>query len=128
MIPQLEKEMWFVADSFEADNDGEGYICKFMRFAHNTPELSFHAKKFTRRLPNKKKKELAACQFARVTFTPGGRAYDYICELPDVEVGDKVVVFANGEEKEVEVTQVFKMSIADIPMAMEKYKKILRKA
>ena len=61
-------------------------------------------------------------------FNKGGHTYDYICEIPNTVLGDKVIVFANGEEKEVEIVRLFKMTVGDMPLAVEKYKKILRRA
>lgn len=65
--------------------------------------------------------------FESVIFSKGGHSYDYISEIPDVAIGDKVIVFANGEEKEVEIVRLFNMAIGNMPLAIEKYKKILRK-
>lgn len=74
----------------------------------------------------KSKAELTEYTFASISFNQGGRTYDYICEISDVDVGDKVIVSANGEEKSVEVRRLFKMQLGDMPLDVSRYKKVLR--
>lgn len=66
--------------------------------------------------------------FASVVFVQGGREYDYICDLADVQPGDSVIVEANGERQTVTVTRVYRMAMSDMPLEVASYKKILEKA
>ncbi|MCF0120006.1 MAG: sel1 repeat family protein, partial [Oscillospiraceae bacterium] len=117
----------FIADSFELyDTREDGSL---LVFSHHGVELySVTVEKFTFRLPARPKKDATEYNFVSVVFGKGGRQYDYICEVPDVSVGDRVIVFASGEEKSVEVVRVFKMAVGDMPLGPGGYKKILRKA
>ena len=125
-LPHLSDKQSFIADSFEVIWTDGGLCCTFAH--HGEEQFTFAADKFTRKLPTKSKKELTEYLFASVVFNKGGHTYDYICEIPNTVLGDKVIVFANGEEKEVEIVRLFKMTVGDMPLAVEKYKKILRRA
>lgn len=63
-----------------------------------------------------------------VAFQPGGRTYDYLCELPDVNVGDKVIVIGYDGETEVEVRAVYTRYESELGLPIERYKKVVRKA
>ena len=65
--------------------------------------------------------------FVSVTFSPGGKRYDYLCEIP-VRVGDKVIVKVKDEEKEVTVVSAFKKTESELALPLKDYKRILRKA
>jgi hypothetical protein len=123
----VTEKMTFIADGISCSYDrrtGKG-VYSFTH--HGEKMLSFTAEKFTYTLPMKSKAEMTEYTFASVEFTQGGRTYDYICEIPDVAVGDKVIVSANGEEKVVAVCRIFKMQIGDMPLNVGRYKKVLRK-
>jgi hypothetical protein len=62
-----------------------------------------------------------------VTFSPGGKRYDYLCEIP-VQIGDKVIVKVKDEEKEVTIVSVFKKTESELALPLKDYKRILRKA
>lgn len=64
--------------------------------------------------------------FASVSFSPGGKKYDYLCEIP-VRVGDKAVVKVKDEEKEVTIVSVFKKTEPELALPLKDYKRILRK-
>lgn len=125
-LPPLNEKQSFVADGFDIIWIDGGFRCSFTH--HGEKQFTFAADKFTRKLSTKSKKAQTEYLFASVVFSKGGHTYDYICEIPNAVVGDKVIVFANGEEKEVEIVRLFNMTIGDMPLAVEKYKKILRKA
>lgn len=65
--------------------------------------------------------------FVAVTFSPGGKRYDYLCEIP-VQIGDKVIVKVKDEEKEVTIVSVFKKTESELALPLKDYKRILRKA
>lgn len=67
-------------------------------------------------------------RFASVTFQKGGKTYDYLCDLPDVQTGDRAVVETDRGETEVEVVRVFEQDAAETALPIGKYRKILRKA
>lgn len=125
-LPELNEKRSFIADGFDEIWDDGGLRCSFTH--HCEKQFTFAADKFTRKLSTKSKKALTEYLFASVVFNKGGHAYDYICDITDAAIGDKVIVRANGEEKEVEIVRLFRMVIGDMPLAVEKYKTILRKA
>lgn len=124
-LPHLVEKQTFIADGIEIDWSADGPFCSFTH--HGEKQFSFSADKITRKLPVKSRKELTEYQFASVIFSRGGHTYDYICEISEVAVGDKVIVNANGEDTEVQIVRLFKMVLGDMPLEVNKYKKILRK-
>ena len=65
--------------------------------------------------------------FASVSFCPGGRIYDYLCDIPDVKPGDRVIVAGYDGETEVIVCAVYEKYESELGLPPEKYKKILRR-
>ena len=65
---------------------------------------------------------------ATVAFQTGGRTYDYICDIPDVQPGDRVIVKGYDGETEVEVLAVFQRHESELGLPAERYSRILRKA
>ena len=63
-----------------------------------------------------------------VAFQHGGRTYDYLCELPGVAVGDRVIVPGYNGDTEVEVQAVYQKYESELGVPVERYKKVLRKA
>ncbi len=78
------------------------------------------------KFPDKSKAERH--RFAAVVFQFGNRTYDYLCNIADVRVGDKVIVKTNQGETEVEVVRVFEKDATETALPISKYKSILRKA
>ena len=58
-----------------------------------------------------------------------GRTYDYICEIPDIKVGDKVIVPVGDEdtEKLATVKSVKEYGYDEVPYPVSKTKRILAK-
>ena len=95
------------------------------------PELFFYGKKvatiegdYVFTVPRNREKTYS---FVSVTFNPGGKRYDYLCEIP-VRVGDKVIVKVKDEEKEVTVVSAFKKTESELALPLKDYKRILRRA
>ena len=65
--------------------------------------------------------------FASVTFTSGGRKYDYLCDIP-VRPGDRVLVPTPNGESAATVVSVFERSESELALPLKSYKKVLRKA
>ncbi len=63
-----------------------------------------------------------------VSFQPGGRQYDYLCDLKDVQPGDIVVVPGYEGETEVEVLGIYTKYESELGIPPERYKKVIRKA
>ena len=63
--------------------------------------------------------------FVSVIFNPGGKRYDYLCDLP-VGIGDKVVVKTSEGEKTVTVVAAFEKTQSELALPLKKYKKIRR--
>lgn len=63
--------------------------------------------------------------FVSVTFTPGGKRYDYLSDIP-LQPGDRAVVETVRGESVVTVEAVFEKAASELAMPVEKYKKILR--
>lgn len=77
------------------------------------------------RYPAKEKAE--SFRFVSVKFPFGNHTYDYICEIPDVQVGDKVIVNTAQGESEVEVVRVFDKNSTETALPIAKYKSVVRK-
>lgn len=78
------------------------------------------------KFPDKSKSE--RYHFVSVAFQPGGRTYDYKCEIPNVKVGDKLIVETNQGRTEVDVVRVFDKDSTETALPISKYKSILKKA
>ncbi len=127
-LKDISERVTFIADDINSSYDRKKGIDVYTFKHHGEKVLSFTAERFTYTLQMKSKAELTEYTFASVSFNQGGRTYDYICDITDIEVGDKVIVSANGEEKTVEVSRLFKMQLGDMPLDVSRYKKVLRKA
>ena len=66
-------------------------------------------------------------RFASVTFTPGGKRYDYLCDEP-VSPGDRVIVMTSNGESKVTVEAVFEKAESELAVPLKRYKKIVGKA
>ena len=113
----------FIADGIARDgvNNKPRY-----RFTHHGEEVfAFTASQITYTLPEDNAEGKAVRTLVSVVFAPGGREYDYICDLRGVKPGDRVIVDANGEEQVVTVTRVYQMALDDMPLKVDKYKKVL---
>ena len=66
-------------------------------------------------------------KIAEATFTPGGRRYDYLYDIP-LQVGDRCVVEANGEEKTVTVVRLTEKKESELARPLLMCKTVLRKA
>lgn len=64
--------------------------------------------------------------FVSVTFTPGGKRYDYLSET-ELQPGDKAIVCTPDGETEVSVVAAFEKTEAELAMPLKRYKKIIRK-
>lgn len=64
---------------------------------------------------------------AKVTFSDGGKTYDYLADGFDIKEGDKAVVQTNQIEAVVTVVKVMEMALKDMPLEPKCYKSILRK-
>ena len=76
----------------------------------------------------KKKAAGQVLNFVSVSFSEGGRTYDYLCDIPNVKIGDKVIV--NGYEGETEVTvkELFTADQTELGIPLQRFKRVLRKA
>lgn len=63
-----------------------------------------------------------------ICFHSGGRSYDYLCDLDDVNVGDTVIVNGYDGETAVEVVAVRIVRESELALPVERYKKVVRKA
>ncbi len=63
--------------------------------------------------------------FVSVTFTPDGRRYDYLCDVP-LNVGDRAVVEGADGEVTVTVVNVFEKPESELALPLKKYKKVIR--
>lgn len=78
-------------------------------------------------LKNNKKANGATYRFAAVSFG-SSKLYDYLCVDDSIQVGDRVIVDATGEEKEVIVCRIFEKLESEMSLPFKAYKSILRKA
>ena len=64
------------------------------------------------------------CRFVSVRFDEFGRTYDYLCDDPDITVGSRLTVPGYSGDTEVEVTDVFTAFESELPIPLDRYKKI----
>lgn len=64
--------------------------------------------------------------FVSVTFTPGGKRYDYLSEIA-LQPGDKAIVATPDGETGVSVVAAFEKTEAELAIPVKRYKKIIRK-
>lgn len=62
-----------------------------------------------------------------VAFGQSDKTYDYICELTDVKVGDRVIVIGYDGETEAEVRAVYIRYESELALPIERYKRVVRK-
>jgi hypothetical protein len=65
-------------------------------------------------------------RFASVAFTPGGKLYDYLCDI-DLKPGDKAIVVTERGETCVTVMSITEKTEAEMMLALDQYKHIVRK-
>lgn len=69
-----------------------------------------------------------AFRIVSVKFGESGRIYDYLCDIEDVQPGDRVVVDGYDGETEVTVTNVMTKRESELGLPASRYKRILRNA
>lgn len=74
-----------------------------------------------------RKKRGAEYTVVSVRFPGGSRTYDYLADLDDLREGDTVIVSGYEGETPVTVASVSLRREDELPLPLEKYKKILRK-
>ena len=77
---------------------------------------------------NKETPEGKLLTLISIAFQPGGRTYDYLCGLPDVKAGDRVIVTGYDGETEVEVQAVYRKYASELGLPIDRYKWVVRKA
>ena len=92
------------------------------------PVLKLKGTSFDWRIPKPEKRSGKTVRLVGITFTPGGRQYDYLCDLEDIKPGDKVIVNGYEGEAEVIVQNVTDVAVEELALPLERYKKIERKA
>ncbi|MBR2741098.1 MAG: sel1 repeat family protein [Oscillospiraceae bacterium] len=78
--------------------------------------------------PKKKKPSGELLRFVSISFQSGNRTYDYLCDIPEIEPGDRVIVEGYDGETEVTVQKVFTEYESELGLPLDRYKRILRKA
>ncbi len=77
--------------------------------------------------PKEQGEQYKAHTFAKVTFAPGDREYDFLCDDVDIHEGDHAIVETQHGEAEVEVVGLFRSTMDKMPLAPESYKEIVRR-
>lgn len=85
------------------------------------------AESFRLRGRRPRKKRGAEYTVVSVRFPGGSRTYDYLSDLADLREGDTVIVSGYEGETPVTVASVSLRREDELPLPLEKYKKILRK-
>ncbi|MEE0954202.1 MAG: hypothetical protein U0L49_00130 [Eubacterium sp.] len=91
------------------------------------PVLKLKGNDFDWRIPKPKKASGRTVRLVGITFTPGGRQYDYLCDIEDIKIGDRVIVNGYEGETEVIVQNISEVPEEELALPQEKYKKIIRK-
>ena len=73
-----------------------------------------------------KEKDEKKYRFASVAFTPGGKQYDYLCDI-DLHPGDKAIVATERGETCVTVMKIAEKTESEMMLALDQYKHIVRK-
>lgn len=114
-------------------------INKFIDRSSSSGRLSYDADKIIQRKDDMTAESydyflsltgLAELSYTYCTVTFGGNhTYDYICEIPDISVGDDVIVPVGEEEIEklAKVTAIKKYRYDEVPYPVSKTKKIIAK-
>ncbi|MBR5619650.1 MAG: sel1 repeat family protein, partial [Clostridia bacterium] len=110
--------------------DGEEATVIFDRIAYFSFEdygacAMFLNAEFKIKFPSKRRGKTH--RFVSVTFSDGGRHYDFLCDLSDVNVGDEVIVPSRDGEARVRVVSVFERSESETTLPIAKYRSVLRK-
>lgn len=66
-------------------------------------------------------------RIASVVFEAGSRLYDYLLETDGVSAGDTVIVMTDSGEKKVTVSAITERTEAELPLPLDRYKRIVRK-
>ncbi len=66
-------------------------------------------------------------RMAGVKFSRQGQIYDYLCDDPNVNVGDTVIVLTKEGEQKVRVARIYESRGRDLLLPMHAYKSVLRK-
>lgn len=78
---------------------------------------------------NKKlKKYRFASIISSITYGYEVETRDYICDIPDVKIGDKVIADTEYGEHKFEVVRIFEKTSLETPIPISRYRRILRKA
>lgn len=136
LVTGIDMTAYGVKTSFE-DNTGTSYKYDFVEWNDTDCRIDFYYDGTPvgwilcdeyRLYPDKKEtpsgKQL---KLVSVAFQPGGRTYDYLCDIPNINPGDKVIVIGYDGETEVEVRSVFIGYESELGFPVEKYKKVVRK-
>lgn len=94
---------------------------EFFFYGKKVAEIS--ADLIYKRPVNKGKKH----RFVSVSFNPGGKRYDYLCDEV-LAPGDRVVVMTSNGETVVTIEAIFEKADSELAVPLKQYKKILRKA
>ena len=114
-----------IADDFEIGYErGE---MKTIFFFDGKPVFRVKGDTFDWRFPKPKKRSGKVVKLVGITFTPGGRQYDYLCDISDINVGDTVIVNGYNGETKVTVQNISIVAVEDLILPLEKYKKITKK-
>ena len=123
-------EIWFKDDAREVKYDFCEWSCAYSRyeFYYDEELVAWIRSEFYRFYRSPEEEPYGPeHRLVSVRFDANGRTYDYICEDPEVKAGDRVVVNGYGGETEVTVTDVRVKRESELPLPVERYKKIVRK-
>lgn len=91
--------------------------------------VSFQSDVFFIKNQSRERRGIQSVQrFVSVCFEKNGKNYDYLCDIPEVSVGDRVIVDGGGRDRIVTVTRIFHKAMSEMPLPADHYKKVIRKA
>lgn len=109
------------AIEFAKDENGATYT---IFFYDQRPVLRLVGTVFDWHIRKPAKKSGKSVRIVSVTFSPGGREYDYLCDMEDIKAGDKVIVNGYNGPAEVEVQRVSMVPVEDLALPLDRYKRI----
>jgi hypothetical protein len=114
------------ADFVETDFEDGKPVTVF--YYDDEPVLKLEGHIFDWRFPKPQKASGKTVRLVGISFQPEGKVYDYLCDLDDIALGDRVIVDDYDGPTEVLVRAVTDVPEEDLALPLDRYKKIVRKA
>ena len=122
-----ENKKEFIFDRYVIDDEDDRVKVRFLRDGKEMCRID--ASTFSVMLPEDEDMIVPGGEehlIASCSFTEDGRTYDYLADGMSVEEGNLAIVDTWNGETTVFVRKVYMMSEAELPLPLEKYKKLIK--